>query len=452
MNWQFRLRNRPLPPQTGADNCVHVRSLLSLMSDGMASAKEAREAQAHLLTCADCRQAHLWIEATRQVIAARPVVLPPPDMRARIALAIAASAETAVPAVPIAMPPARRAFRLRPAYAAAASVAIAGAFLGHYLLVGGHAPDSVAPMPPLHAGSAGQGQIASAPAPGHGKSGSAPARVPHKQPLTVATLPQGTSAPATIAHGGAARQAAPGDPLRSPQAAQGANSGVVLTAKLPQRSLPLGPEIKSGTTQVALVPRHSIVPAPAHMQPRTDHMQPRTEIVASLPIPKLPVRIGSQNPKMAALPKLPVNVHAAPSPVVVPASPLPVSNPAPATVVARLPDAPPASARAVPGDALGSFRTSLASYHSEGYAHRLFMASGVHQRQNYTLLPIVYTPTSLSETSPTRRTTATISHPVSVQASPASSPLASESALTSSDQRRSERDKQWSDASANGGA
>ena len=134
MNWQFWRHRQPSSSNSPTEECTHIRPLLSLMSDALASPQEKRRVQAHLPTCADCRQAQAWMEATRLAIVERPAALPPVDLRARIARAIAASAETAVPAVPIAVSIPRRSFQVRPAYAAALSIAVAGAFLGHALL------------------------------------------------------------------------------------------------------------------------------------------------------------------------------------------------------------------------------------------------------------------------------------------------------------------------------
>ena len=136
MNWNFWTRTQPTDP----DDCAAIDPLLSLYADGMASAEEARCVEAHLPACESCRASLAWMRATRFALASRPVALPPADLRARIASAIAASSD-----VPVSFNT-RRAFAVRPAYAAAASVALLG-FVGYGLL---HHPQPAAvhPAPP----------------------------------------------------------------------------------------------------------------------------------------------------------------------------------------------------------------------------------------------------------------------------------------------------------------
>jgi len=438
MNWHFRFRNHPLSPATTPDNCSPIRPLLSLMSDGMASAKEVREAQAHLQICGDCRQALLWIEATRQAIATRPVVLPPADMRARIARAIAASAETAVPAVPVAMPAVRRKFAVRPAYAAAASVALAGAFLGHYLLTSGHAPGSPVLVSPTRTASSGQGQAGTDATPKPGRKSTMPAPVSRKQPLVAATVPSGV---AERQSGGKSA------PPRQPNSSFA--TGPQLTAELPAPSASSGPEVKHQSVQVAARPRPSFAPVP-------DAAKRHSNVIATRPAAKSPAgvhtHVSNTRPLVATLPPPSAAPSATPGSVLATSTPTPAPAPAPMTVVARLPETAPAPSRAASGDALGSIRTSLASYRSEGYARHLSMASGVHLRQNFVQISAVWTPTSLSQTTASRRTAVSASRPATMQAAPETATLTPVSEITSSNQRRSERDKQWSDAPANGGA
>jgi hypothetical protein len=434
MTWQFRFRNHPLSSSIDPDNCSHIRPLLSLMSDGMASAKEIRQAEAHLQTCDDCRQAQMWIDATRQVIAARPVVLPPADMRARIARAIAASAETAVPAVPLALPPVRRTFALRPAYAAAASVAVASAFLGHYLLTAGN----IKPVLPVRSASSGQGRTNAIPSAKPGRAGNAPLSVSRKQSLVVATVPPGGSEQQNSATSARARQSNPSS-LSIP-----GTIAPLFTHPASPRSV-----IKPNAMQVASGAHRPATPAPAAAKRHSD-------MIAVRPAPKAAAGVRthtpSDRPLMATLPALPAETRASTIPSPVTGTPMPAPAPNSATVVARLPDTSPAPPRAASGDALVSIRPSLASYRSEGYARRLSMASGVHLHQSFVPLPIAYTPTSLSEAPTARRTAAAASHPATMQAIPQTASLTPVSAVNSSNQRRSERDKQWSDAPTNGGA
>jgi len=147
MNWSFWTRTRhadsnianshildSLP--TGLDSCDALDPLLSLYADHMASPEEARRVEAHLLDCEACRESAQWMQATHRALASRPTILPPADLHAQIARAIAASPSVSVRPV--------RAFSLRPAYAAAASLTAVGAILaGHVLLTA----RSVAPRP-----------------------------------------------------------------------------------------------------------------------------------------------------------------------------------------------------------------------------------------------------------------------------------------------------------------
>jgi len=116
------------------DPCDTIEPLLALYADQMASPMEGRRVDAHLQECLFCRDTLLWMQATRKTLASRPVALPPADLRARIAEAIAAS-----DGVPAQTP---RVFKLRPAYAAAASLTALAVFLiGHSLY---------APHPAIH--------------------------------------------------------------------------------------------------------------------------------------------------------------------------------------------------------------------------------------------------------------------------------------------------------------
>ncbi len=117
--WSFR--SLPL------NACDSIEPLLSVYADGMASHAEARRVEAHLPECENCRAALSWMQATRTVLASRPVAVPPPGLHSRIALAIAASSPA-----PVTLRPAR-VFTVQAAYAAAASVTALGAVLGYAL-------------------------------------------------------------------------------------------------------------------------------------------------------------------------------------------------------------------------------------------------------------------------------------------------------------------------------
>lgn len=109
------------------DDCGAIDPLLSPYADGMADAEEARRVEMHLPVCAACRESLSWMQATQRAVAARPVVSPPADLRARIATAIAASSAASGQARPA------RAFVLRPAFAAAASLTALGVAVSYGL-------------------------------------------------------------------------------------------------------------------------------------------------------------------------------------------------------------------------------------------------------------------------------------------------------------------------------
>ena len=122
---------RPLwnrPDRSEPDNCETLSPLISPYADGMASPDETLRVEGHLPSCPACRQSLLWMQATRKALASRPLVLPPPDLRARIAQSIAASDAASSLLRPT------RVFTLRPAYAAAASLSVVAAFIGYGLL------------------------------------------------------------------------------------------------------------------------------------------------------------------------------------------------------------------------------------------------------------------------------------------------------------------------------
>ena len=155
MNWSFWTQPRqPGSHASELDCCDTIDPLLSLYADHMASSEETVRVEAHLPGCESCRESLGWMQATRRTLSSRPVMLPPADLRARIAGAIAASAVE-----PGARP--LRVFALRPAYAAAASLSILGVLvLGHSLLTApkvkpqNPAPKLVASLPPVVADKA----------------------------------------------------------------------------------------------------------------------------------------------------------------------------------------------------------------------------------------------------------------------------------------------------------
>ena len=118
--WPTNQTPRPEP-------CDALAPLLSPYADGVATDGESRRVEAHLIGCDSCRETLFWTQATHRTLAARPVALPPADLRSRIASAIAASE-----AAPISLRPAR-VFALRSTYAAAASLTVLGIVLSYPL-------------------------------------------------------------------------------------------------------------------------------------------------------------------------------------------------------------------------------------------------------------------------------------------------------------------------------
>ena len=131
MNWRFWSRTGG----AGCDSCTAIEPLLSLYSDGMAAPSEVRRVEAHLADCDGCRQSLGWMRATRQVIAARPAVPPPVDLRARIARAIAEADGVAPAPVRVRRPPI-----LRPALAYGLSFALLAALSGSLFWNADHQP------------------------------------------------------------------------------------------------------------------------------------------------------------------------------------------------------------------------------------------------------------------------------------------------------------------------
>lgn len=127
------------PDRSDPDTCETLISLISSYADGMASPDEMLRVESHLPSCPACRQSLLWMQATHRALANRPLVLPPPDLRARIARSIVEA-----DAMPSLLRPAR-VFTLRPAYAAAASLSVVAAVVVSYGLMHTQPQPHVAP-------------------------------------------------------------------------------------------------------------------------------------------------------------------------------------------------------------------------------------------------------------------------------------------------------------------
>lgn len=422
MNWHFWLHNRPAASPTGADNCARVRPLLSLMSDNMASAQEKRQVVAHLATCAACRQAQTWMLATRQVIAERPAVLPPADMRTRIAQALAESKQATPPVAVISARPARRTFALRPAIAAAASLVLGGVIVGHALLTA-HSPahQPVKPTAPL--------TVAEVPYASNPAGGEVPLVVPQTGHAGTSLLPT----------------------RRIPGAAHSAKEARVPTTTRPE-------EI---ATSLPSVPKHSAAPTPTHLalphtpsQPLLAFGAPRTPAAGAAPHTGVLVakRPPTQNPALThpadshpLLAAVPPTVEHTPTPAPSVALPAPTTNHVPAATVAAVPPPTPVEPRAPQTDALSGIRLALASRHTGDYGHKLQMAGYVHVPGNFGIVGI-YTPTVIN--------TVRVGHRAAAEARPAalSAPAESPATLPSTDLRRSQRDRTLADASPVGGA
>ena len=130
MQWRFPLKfGRIDRPAVTNDECDAIEPLLSLYSDGMASAAETKRVEAHLADCESCRKAHFWIRATYEVISHRPAALPPADLASRIQRAIAEADAADSGVKPIPGVTARVRFNPRPAYALAAALLVAAAVI-----------------------------------------------------------------------------------------------------------------------------------------------------------------------------------------------------------------------------------------------------------------------------------------------------------------------------------
>jgi hypothetical protein len=179
MKWPFWTRISLGQP----DDCETIDPLLSLYADGMASRDESGRVEAHLLGCNDCRESLQWMRATQRALSARPVVAPPVDLHARIAVAIAASSAAPLP-MSFQTRPART-FTRRPALAAAASLSILG-LVGYSLLHHSAPQTTIRPVkPPMVAAT----HIPNTPTPTVVPSPSAKPQTKHFAPVTIHPAP-----------------------------------------------------------------------------------------------------------------------------------------------------------------------------------------------------------------------------------------------------------------------
>jgi hypothetical protein len=278
IHWRFWERGR-----TG---CAAIEPLLSLYADQMASPTEARRVEAHLHDCADCRRALQWMQATRQVIVSRPVAAPPPELRARIARAIAELEAAKAPA-----PPARRPLTLRPALAYGASFALLAAVAGGIIWDAGNHPTVVAvgpkSNPPVVIGTEPAHGPASLPLPVKGPRTVTPSspRIAHKDLRP--SLP--------VVH----RRAAA--PLAAPD----------LMASVGGGANPVPPRLSLVKTTPHLKPTHRASPIPgpllAKMPPSVASPLPRLKpvYVHAAPVPHEDVHVA-ERPAPATLPNAPV--------------------------------------------------------------------------------------------------------------------------------------------------
>ena len=327
MNWFF------LRPPAPAENCDRVQPLLSLLADGMASRTEARRARLHLETCADCRQAFVWMQATHDVLATREALPVPADVRARCRRAWAAEDALVRPAR---RPAPSRA--LRPVFAAALSLVAVGVVAGHYL---------------------------------------APAPVQTVKPHVVAVVPRTTVMPPAVTHH-APPQTIAAKPRREREAAP---APVRPTETLRPDTIAFVPPapVKHALPRVkvdvpALVAKQ---PAPIVRKPAPAPLvvavkpHPRPELTPAAPHDTPPAQIANKTPDAV--------------------------TPAPLVQVAVLPkqDVPaPRTAEYVaprPADPMGVVRVHLASLNSEG-GRKIAMTGGVHFQPAFVQSAIVYTP------------------------------------------------------------
>ena len=298
--WSFRSSPQNL--------CDSIEPLLSVYADGMASPAETRRIDAHLPGCGGCRAALSWMQATRTVLASRPVAVPPPDLHSRIALAIAASSPS-----PVSLRPAR-VFAVRAAYAAAASVTALGIALSYPLW---HAPGEVAAKHSVR-------PIVAVTVP-------PPAVKPHLAPKTPirALVASNTVKPVAVKHTVIARKTAP----------------IAVTA--PEHVAAITPPAKLPVVPQAVTPVHHALPTqkiasreivPAEKQGIEKHMPLPVVKTAA---PKLPNTL-----KVAKTIKEPIHIHLDTQPKVTP-------DPIVRTASAHLP--PPAEYV----DPLGGLRAQL---------------------------------------------------------------------------------------------
>jgi len=332
MNWTFW--SRP----TAASECKDIEPLLPLYADGMASAGETRRLEAHLPGCDDCRRTLAWLRATHQALAGRPIALPPPDLHARIAGAIAASS-----AMPSFLPP-TRAFRLRPAYAAAASLTALGLIFGYSLLSGPH-PQALHPakQPALS-----PSQVAVVPVHKPVRVAVAPRRaviksLPVRRPTVFATTHTDADTPVdALARKQPALKKAPIILLKS-------DAVIASIGKVPTRLAP------HQSSRVALIGHE----APVHKLP---------VIVPENTVPKVKPAPLEANAKLPSPPTVPVEI-------------------APATVVPQEPvRVQTASASA---DLLGSVRVHVAQMHDTAYTPLRVP----RYAQQFVAVPFTYGPT-----------------------------------------------------------
>lgn len=303
MNWQFWTRPASENLQE-TQTCDTLGVLLSVYADGLASPKEAQQVEAHLALCADCRESLTWMQATSRAVASRPVALPPADLKARIAEAIAA--ESARPAlVPAAIRPR---FALRPAYAAAASVSILGLMVGYGLLHQSFKPTG-SPVPPSRtAVNPPSVEVSPSPAPTLVKP------VPGVKPPTVAVLPP-HSAPAAPST----------KPAFRPLTASRVPGAVTPAAKAP--TLPARPDPESVRTGILTATVPPPTAAPSSLAPRPLRVTPlklHRPLVAFKPKPS-PVAVETPPEERVATVSPPPTVPVAIQPAVVsPAEAAPV--------------------------------------------------------------------------------------------------------------------------------
>lgn len=366
MAWQFWRRKKP----EQIDSCATIEAVLSLYGDGMASPTEIRQVEAHLAECDNCRRSLEWIEATRLVIAKRPAVEPPANLRLRIAQAIA-EAEHAK--TPLRIP--RRPLLLRPAYmagAVAASVLIVGYFVANHVAVPDIGPSTVngpRSVPPVSVGSPSI-------------SDNQVARAIKPKPVVPSTNSESRSKPQALV----AKTTAP-------------RLAHIVSVKPHHTMLADRSGAATSASATAIVhPAPSVAVTRPHVQVAAG-LKPPTHRAIISPAPHVLTQ-EARGPEPSQTP-IAIQPAAAPSPTIEahntpPPAQAPTVAPQPKVMVAAVPPRPQ-----IHDDGLNSVRAHLAAFQSGSRDIKVALRKGTRfaasEGSQFVMLPAVYSPTAASK-------------------------------------------------------